>query len=52
LGNRRHGSSIVPLLGKWQRSWLNLEVRYDLEVEKDKHGDCVENEVSVLEEAN
>jgi len=28
--------------------WLNLQARYDLEVEKDKSGDRIENEVKVF----
>lgn len=31
-----------------ERFWLNLQARYDLEVEKDRLGDRLENEVKVL----
>lgn len=32
-----------------ERFWLNLQTRYDLEVEKDKLNDRIETEVKVLE---
>ena len=32
-----------------ERFWLNLQSRYDLEVEKDKLNDRIETEVKVLE---
>jgi addiction module HigA family antidote len=34
--------------GMSERFWLNLQVRYDLEVEKDRLGDRLENEVHQL----
>ena len=34
--------------GTSERFWLNLQARYDLEVEKDRLGDRLENEVRVL----
>ena len=34
--------------GTSERFWLNLQARYDLEVEKDRLGDRLENEVKVL----
>ena len=33
--------------GTSERFWLNLQVRYDLEVEKDRLGDQLEKEVAV-----
>ncbi len=35
-------------LGTSERFWLNLQSRYDLEVEKDRLGDRLEKEVRVL----
>ena len=32
-----------------ERFWLNLQARYDLEMEKDKFKDRIESEVKVLE---
>ncbi len=32
-----------------ERFWLNLQARYDLEIEKDKLGERIEAEVKVLE---
>lgn len=37
--------------GTSERFWLNLQTRYDLEVEKDRLKGCLEKEVSVLGEA-
>ena len=34
--------------GTSERFWLNLQVRYDIEVEKDRLGDSLEKEVSSL----
>jgi len=34
-----------------ERFWLNLQTRYDLEVEKERLKACLEKEVSVLSEA-
>jgi antitoxin HigA-1 len=33
--------------GTSERFWLNLQVRYDLEVEKDRLGDRLEREVTI-----
>src|SRR5437879_1202566 len=35
--------------GTSERFWLNLQARYDLEVEKDRLGDRLSREVQVLE---
>nr|MDP9487849.1 addiction module antidote protein, HigA family [Actinomycetota bacterium] len=34
--------------GTSERFWLNLQVRYDLEVEKDRSGESIEREVQPL----
>ncbi len=34
--------------GTSERFWLNLQVRYDLEIEKDRLGDSLEREVRTL----
>lgn len=34
--------------GTSERFWMNLQIRYDLEVEKDRLGDRLENEVKKL----
>ncbi len=34
--------------GTSERFWLNLQSRHDLEVEKDRLGDCLQREVQVL----
>lgn len=34
--------------GTSERFWLNLQVRYDLEIEKDKNGESIEREVQPL----
>jgi addiction module HigA family antidote len=38
--------------GTSERFWLNLQARYDLEVEKDRLGDRLRREVKVLEVAS
>ena len=38
--------------GTSERFWLNLQARYDLEVEKDRLGDRLRREVKVLEAAS
>ena len=38
--------------GMSERFWLNLQSRYDLEVEKDRLGEGLENEVKVLAPAD
>lgn len=35
-------------IGTSERFWLNLQTRYDLEVEKDRLGDRLEKEVTIL----
>lgn len=40
---------LARYLGTTDRFWLNLQARYDLEVEKDRLGDRLEKEVPVLE---
>jgi addiction module HigA family antidote len=37
--------------GTSERFWLNLQVRYDLELEKDRLGDRLEREVTVRDRA-
>lgn len=37
--------------GTSERFWLNLQIRYDLEIEKERLEGCLEKEVSVLNEA-
>lgn len=39
---------LARYFGMSERFWLNLQVRYDLEVEKDRLGPVLEAEVSVL----
>ncbi len=34
--------------GTSERFWLNLQVRYDLEIEKDKNGESIERDVQPL----
>lgn len=38
--------------GTSERFWLNLQVRYDLELEKDRLGDRLGNEVTVCDRAS
>ena len=38
--------------GTSERFWLNLQTRYDLEVEKDRLGDRLETEVQVYKKAS
>ena len=38
--------------GTTDRFWLNLQTRYDLEVEKDRLGERLEVEVQILERAS
>ena len=38
--------------GTSERFWLNLQTRYDLEVEKDRLGDRLESEVQVYKKAS
>ncbi|MCH8836653.1 MAG: HigA family addiction module antidote protein [Candidatus Marinimicrobia bacterium] len=37
--------------GTSERFWLNLQIRYDLEIEKERLAGCLDKEVSVLREA-
>src|SRR5438477_11753784 len=39
---------LARYFGTSERFWLNLQARYDLEVEKDRLGDRLEREVQVL----
>ena len=38
--------------GATDRFWLNMQARYDLEIEKDRLGDRIEREVPVLARAS
>jgi addiction module HigA family antidote len=38
--------------GTTDRFWLNMQARYDLEIEKDRLGDRIEKEVPVLARAS
>ena len=40
---------LARYFGTSERFWLNLQARYDLEVEKDRLGDRLSREVKVLE---
>ena len=42
---------LARYFGTTDRFWLNLQSRYDLEVEKDRLGERLETEVLVLERA-
>jgi antitoxin HigA-1 len=42
---------LARYFGTSERFWLNLQARYDLEVEKDRLGDRLRREVQVLERA-
>ena len=39
---------LARFFGTSDRFWLNLQTRYDLEVEKDRLGDLLEAEVEIL----
>ena len=39
---------LARYFGTSDRFWLNLQARYDLEIEKDRLGNRLENEVQVL----
>ena len=43
---------LARYFGTVDRFWLNLQVRYDLEVEKDRFGERLEAEVQVLKRAS
>jgi addiction module HigA family antidote len=42
---------LARYFGTTERFWLNLQVRYDLEVEKDRLADVLERDVSVFQAA-
>ncbi len=42
---------LARYLGLSERFWLNLQARYDLEVEKDRLGSALEDEVPILTRA-
>lgn len=42
---------LARYFGTTERLWLNLQARYDLEVQKDRLGDRLEKEVPVLARA-
>jgi len=52
-GNRSISADTALRLSRYfnlsERFWLNLQARYDLEVEKDKLGDRIEAEVKVFQ---
>jgi addiction module HigA family antidote len=39
---------LARFYGTSDRFWLNLQTRYDLEIEKDRLGDLLESEVEIL----
>ena len=41
---------LARFFGTTERFWLNLQTRYDLELERDRLGERLETEVRVLEE--
>jgi addiction module HigA family antidote len=43
---------LARYFGTSERFWLNLQARYDLEVEKDRLGDRLEREVKILAAAS
>jgi addiction module HigA family antidote len=43
---------LARYFGTSERFWLNLQTRYDLEVEKDRLGDRLQREVKVLQVAS
>lgn len=43
---------LARYFGTSERFWLNLQARYDLEVERDRLGDRLKKEVIVLERAS
>ena len=42
---------LARFFGTSERYWMNLQSRYELEVQKDRLGDLLEDEVEVLTEA-
>ena len=45
------GLRLARFFGTTERFWLNLQVRYDLEVEKDRLADVLDRDVSVFQAA-
>ena len=45
------GLRLARFFGTPERFWLNLQVRYDLEVEKDRLADVLDRDVSVFQPA-
>lgn len=43
---------LARYLGTSDRFWLNLQARYDLDVERDRLGDQLKKEVAVLDRAS
>ena len=43
---------LARYFGLSERFWLNLQARYDLEVEKDRLGSALEEEVTILKQAS
>jgi addiction module HigA family antidote len=43
------GLRLARFFGTTERFWLNLQVRYDLEVEKDRLADVLDRDVSVFQ---
>jgi antitoxin HigA-1 len=43
---------LARYLGTSDRFWLNLQARYDLDIERDRLGDRLTREVAVLERAS
>ena len=45
------GLRLARFFGTTERFWLNLQVRYDLEAEKDRRADVLDRDVSVFQAA-
>ena len=43
------GLRLARFFGTTERFWLNLQVRYDLEIEKDRLEDVLEHDVAVFQ---
>ncbi|MEX2282121.1 MAG: HigA family addiction module antitoxin [Gemmatimonadota bacterium] len=43
---------LARYFGTSERFWLNLQARYDLEIERDRLGDRLQQEVAILERAS
>jgi len=43
---------LARYFGTSERFWLNLQARYDLEIERDRLGDRLKQEVTILERAS